>query len=226
MNKYKKWYDQIIDNAKTRTPLGYKERHHVIPRSLGGDNTKDNLVELTAREHFICHWLLTKFTSGEDKTKMILALQMMKTDAPYQKRYHTKITARVYENIRKEVGCINSKRNKGRKQPPHEKQNQITAITGRKRKPFSEEWKQKMSEAHKGEKNHRYGVKVSEETKSKMRDKALGRKQSEETIRKKADAVRGSKREKKLCPHCEQMIAVNTYTRWHGDNCKQTYKYH
>jgi hypothetical protein len=221
MNKYEKWYNQITENAKHRTLDGYKERHHIIPRSLGGADTQDNLAELTAREHFICHWLLTKFTSGESKAKMILALLMMKTDAPYQQRYHTKITARVYENIREEVGRINSERNKGRVQPLHEKQNQIAAIIGRKRSPFSEEWKQKMSEAHKGEKNHRYGVAVSNETKAKMRAKALGRKQSEETIRKKAEAVRGSKREKKLCTHCDQLVAVNGYARWHGDRCRQ-----
>ena len=78
-----------------------------------------------------------------------------------------------------------------------------------------------MAEKKKGENNPRYGVKVSEETKQKQREKALGRKQSEETIRKKADAMRGRAKPKKLCPHCGQMIAVNTYPRWHGDRCAQ-----
>ena len=64
-----------------------------------------------------------------------------------------------------------------------------------------------------------YGKKHAEETKEKMRTKAIGRKQSAETIKKKAEAIRGSKREKLLCPHCLQLIAVNTYPRWHGDNC-------
>ena len=50
--------------------------------------------------------------------------------------------------------------------------------------------------------------------------KATGRKQSAETIKKKADALRGTTRPKKQCPHCNKMIAVNTYPRWHGDNCK------
>jgi len=38
-------------------------------------------------------------------------------------------------------------------------------------------------------------------------------------VQKKADAVRGLKREKRHCPHCDQMIAVNTYARWHGSHC-------
>lgn len=55
---YKKIYDQIIERAKNRSLIGYKEKHHIVPRCMGGFNNKDNIVELTAREHFICHWLL------------------------------------------------------------------------------------------------------------------------------------------------------------------------
>jgi hypothetical protein len=38
---------------------------------------------------------------------------------------------------------------------------------------------------------------------------------------KKAEAIRGLKREKKLCLHCHELVAVNGYARWHGDNCKK-----
>ena len=77
-----------------------------------------------------------------------------------------------------------------------------------------------MSKSKQGENNNRYGVEVLESTRQKIREKAIGRKQSAETVQKKADAIRGSKREKKLCPHCNQQIAVNTYPRFHGDKCK------
>lgn len=39
---------------------------------------------------------------------------------------------------------------------------------GVKRKEFSDEWKKKLSESHKGEKNHFFGKKHSEETRKKM----------------------------------------------------------
>ena len=61
---------------------------------------------------------------------------------------------------------------------------------------------------------------MSKETRAKISEKARGRKQSAETVQKKADAIRGLKREKKLCPHCDQLVAVNGYARWHGINCK------
>jgi hypothetical protein len=38
----------------------YYERHHIIPKCMGGDDTHDNLVLLSAREHFLVHWLLAK----------------------------------------------------------------------------------------------------------------------------------------------------------------------
>ena len=57
---YQKIHDAIIERAKTRKLEGYKERHHIIPRCLGGTDDNENLVDLTAREHFIIHLLYNK----------------------------------------------------------------------------------------------------------------------------------------------------------------------
>jgi len=81
--KYSQWYDNLVSKAKSRpTQKGYFESHHITPRSLGGNNTKTNLVNLTAREHFLAHVLLFKhYTKLEDTTsafKMALAVQLMK----------------------------------------------------------------------------------------------------------------------------------------------------
>ena len=64
---YKKIHDSIIERAKTRKLEGYKERHHIIPKCMGGDNSKNNLIDLTAREHFIIHKLLCKRYPPNDK---------------------------------------------------------------------------------------------------------------------------------------------------------------
>lgn len=56
---YYKIYNQLIERAKKRKSVeGYKEIHHIIPRSEEGTDESDNLVELTGREHFIAHKLL------------------------------------------------------------------------------------------------------------------------------------------------------------------------
>jgi hypothetical protein len=77
---YNKIYYSIITNAKNRIITdGYYEKHHIIPRSLGGDNSKENIVGLTAREHYICHLLLTKMyiENTTEWYKMIKAFGMM-----------------------------------------------------------------------------------------------------------------------------------------------------
>lgn len=99
-NKYTRVYNIIIEAAKTATYKEYTEKHHIIPRSLGGSDDPSNLVVLSAREHFICHWLLTKMTTGSDKFKMLYALNCMRRHNPHQSRYHTKITARVYAHLK------------------------------------------------------------------------------------------------------------------------------
>lgn len=98
-NKYTTWYYSIIENRKQNPVTGYTERHHIIPKSLGGNNKKDNLVILTAKEHFICHLLLVKMTTGNDKVKMSYALRcLVNQENPMQQRY--KITSRMYSVVK------------------------------------------------------------------------------------------------------------------------------
>lgn len=80
----------------------YYENHHILPKSLGGVNNSYNMVLLTPREHFICHWLLIKIypKGSNERKKMLYAFWSMKLK-PTQKceRY---INARAYELLRKE----------------------------------------------------------------------------------------------------------------------------
>ena len=73
-NKYTHWYLKIIEKAnkenRIRTPEVYYENHHIIPASICREhkNLKLNAwngVLLTSREHFVCHWLLTKMTKND-----------------------------------------------------------------------------------------------------------------------------------------------------------------
>ena len=73
--QYIKIYDSIINRAKARHLHEYKEKHHIIPKCLGGSNEPNNLVELTFREHFICHWLLVKIYPNN--IKLIYAFSLM-----------------------------------------------------------------------------------------------------------------------------------------------------
>ena len=60
MNYYKAYNDIICFRQQCKPINCYTEKHHIIPKSLGGSDDKCNIVELTAREHFVCHLLLSK----------------------------------------------------------------------------------------------------------------------------------------------------------------------
>ena len=71
MEKYKSWYNTLMATRKLRkAPDGYTENHHIIPKSLGGTDTAENLVRLSPREHFIAHLLLARIYSGRDGMRM------------------------------------------------------------------------------------------------------------------------------------------------------------
>lgn len=99
-NKYTTWYYSIIDSAKNRNNTGYTERHHILPKSLGGSDNKNNLVRLTAREHFICHQLLTKMTTGYERIKMLHALGKFIQVNHLQQRI---VSSRYYEICRRAI---------------------------------------------------------------------------------------------------------------------------
>lgn len=105
-SKYSRWYENLIQKAQLRRTIqGYKETHHIIPRSFGGSNSKINLVELTAREHYIAHALLWKMKfKGVYGSKMAFAFNTFISKMTTKKRgiHHTyKISSRVYEIFRK-----------------------------------------------------------------------------------------------------------------------------
>lgn len=61
--------------AQNRDLLGYKERHHVVPKCQNGKNDKTNLVWLTPEEHFLAHLLLVKIYPTDQK--LVYAANMM-----------------------------------------------------------------------------------------------------------------------------------------------------
>lgn len=138
---------------------------------MGGNNSKENLVKLTAREHFICHVLLTKMTEGVYKQKMIAAAIGMKRARHYQYRY---INSRLYESMKIEYSKIITERNKnttvkditkqrmseaslGKKKTPEHAKNISNGLKGKKKRPKTQEEKDHLSEVLKGRPSARKG---------------------------------------------------------------------
>ena len=66
---YRNIYSILINKALTRqlseqfTPGQFYERHHILPKSMGGKDTEGNLVWLTVREHYLSHLILWKMNN-------------------------------------------------------------------------------------------------------------------------------------------------------------------
>jgi hypothetical protein len=132
---YKRIYNEIVTRAqkenrkkllKEDKNYVYYEKHHIIPRCMKGTNNKDNLVLLTAREHFLCHWSLIEMYPEENKLKYAFWMMCFcKTD---ERDYY--VSSRMYEYAKCEF--IKSS----------------TGLFKKGHKPkFSEAWKLNMSNA-------------------------------------------------------------------------------
>jgi len=161
---YEKIYDSIINRAKNRELTGYKERHHIIPKCLGGDNKKNNLVYLTAREHFICHWLLHLIYPKNNK--ILLAFYMMcNVKDKKQQRYTPSSRIIEYAKIEK------SRRISGDNHPKYWLDKSRSDLKGKK---LSKEVRNKISKSLKGHK-------VSDLTKKRISNANSGKITSNKT---------------------------------------------
>lgn len=161
-NKYSKWYFNIIDRSKNRIleKSVYTEKHHIIPKSLGGSDANDNIAVLTGREHFICHLLLPKFTTGAARAKMIYAAwRMCCCGSRLNKGF--KISSSTYESIRQKRS-EHLRSLKGQNSPMFGKK------TGRTSSDFTKEWREKISAAQKGKVPWNKGIPRTDEEKAKM----------------------------------------------------------
>lgn len=170
-SKYTKWYNNIITNALNRKALSkvYTEKHHILPKSfdLSCAKYKDNIVKLTAREHFIIHLLTTKMFSGLFATKMNFAFwQMRLKNVHQQERY---INSRFYEKQRRQLPrYIRLYKGENVKyiSPDDPAQMQLFLADG---------WVNKMTEEYKiGRVGMMQGKKHTIETKQKMSNKQKG----------------------------------------------------
>ena len=94
------WLDRYISFISSRTQAKKEERHHIIPVAFcNGDlkylkTDKENLINLTLREHYIAHLLLSKALPKSES--MAHAFWMMTCRAKIQ-------NSRQFENLRNRV---------------------------------------------------------------------------------------------------------------------------
>jgi hypothetical protein len=175
-------YQRLIAKAKARVcPEGYVERHHILPKALGGSDDSSNLVALTAREHFLAHVLLAKIHGGD----MWLPVVRMKTF-----KDGSKANSRLYEMARVANALEVGKRLKGSKLSDEHKKKIGESGRGQKR---SEETRRRISEALKNKpksEQHRKSLAEAILGSKRLEPSPLaGRKQSADHVAKRVEAI-------------------------------------
>lgn len=197
---YQLHYNRLIDRARSRSIDGYTEKHHVIPRCMGGDNSKTNLVRLTPEEHFVAHQLLVKIYPSNHK--LVFAATCMTRNSNGKRTNN-----RLYGWLRKGLAQAVSKQQTGRPENPEANLKRSLTLKGRnagKDNPFygrqhTQEFKDQLSEKWSGKNNPFYGSSRKGEL----------------------NPFYGKHPQKYKCPHCSKEASKGNLTKWHNDNCKQ-----
>lgn len=196
---YQKIYNNLISRARSRDITGYVEKHHVVPRCLGGTDGKENIVNLYPEEHYLAHLLLCKV--NKTNQKLLYAAMNMTTGAMIN---NSKRNNKAYGWLRRQYAeSMSGDNNPNRRNPDIQKKAALKRVGQRrteetkarmslaqKGRTFSEETKRKMAEAAKNR------PPISEETRAKLKNRMpnkgmLGKTMSEKTKEKMSAARRG-----------------------------------
>jgi endogenous inhibitor of DNA gyrase (YacG/DUF329 family) len=232
-----------MESAKTHPKQdSYKENHHIIPLCVGGSNDASNLVQLTARQHYLAHWLLYKI---HKTSKLVHAWNGMSRIGRGQEKRRQ--NSHLFERAKKERNKVLSESMMGDKNwmktHPHT-QEIIDKILRTREETYKKdpERKKRANESFAAGVSKRWkGVPKTKESNIKRGRPNLIRLKNKDT----GEYIRISRNEKDnydssiwknpysirdkkygICPHCGKESELNnTFRRWHFDNCKLNPKY-
>jgi hypothetical protein len=230
---YEKIYNQLIERARSENRQKgcgiYFERHHAIPKCLGGSNDKINLVLLTAREHFLAHKLLCEIYPNHAKLKYALWAMINLNNSNQSRLY--KITSREYQLARTNYIQLVKKpkseehRLKLKQSWTNERRQQESSRKlGKKIKYKNGVSPLKGTKKPKelilcGELHYNFGKNLSSETKTKIKNTLTGRIHSDVTKQKMKDSANNKPYIE--CPHCSMKSkSGGNMNRYHFTNCK------
>lgn len=204
-------YQKFIASLQGQRIDGYYELHHIVPRSLGGNDNKSNLVALTARQHYVAHWMLARAMGGSAARAFFMMSNFGRygsvNSTTYEKarKEYSKLVSIQMQNrepyvVTEETRQLMREAKLGNKLSPEHIEKMRQSRIG---KPLSDEWKANLSKAKSGIATRGSGWKQSEETKRKIIESNLNRPMV-------------------TCPHCQQTMKDHGGAkRWHFDRCKE-----
>ena len=177
INRYK-LFIAYCRSRKLKTDC-YIEIHHIKPKCLGGLDIEQNMIKLSAREHYIAHWMLSKcFTKGYKLIKLLHAFGAMSMQCAITPKQYARLKLAKSEALKLD--------NPMHKPENRAKCSQPGKLNGMYGKTFSKETRARMSKSHIGKKHD--GA-----TKLKISKAHKGKIVSDETRAKLSKALKGNR---------------------------------
>ena len=220
---YHAHYDKLIARSRGRLLECYTERHHIIPRCMGGSDASENIAVLTAAEHYVAHQLLVKMHPGHKG--LIFSAKMMASAGPGNRRSGNK----MYGWLRKKnsEAMMGNTHSVGRTYSPEQRKQLSEASKGQiswskgltkadhPNLAHTEATKKLLSRIHTGKK-------LSEDHKAAIKASLVGWKPPPQTAEHKRNVAKASRARGKIratCPHCGLEGSLYPMKQWHFDNC-------
>lgn len=191
---YEKIYNALIERARHRILDEYVEKHHIVPRCMGGIDDKENIVKLTPEEHFVAHQLLVKIYT--DVPGLVYALARLSSGKS------TVRNNKLYGWIKRILSTERSKAMLGhkiwvnRKHTKETKEKISRSLIDRSRI-------NKIERSDKGKSNQLRSHAHSDESKKKI-----------------SESKSGKSKERYKCRHCDKMAAAHLINRYHNSSCR------
>lgn len=157
-------YLKFIKYCQLNPPIGYAELHHIMPKSMGGNDEKCNIVRLSARQHFIAHHLLWKAYQNRQTNFAFWSMRM-------NNNMH-KLNSKTYSLLKEQHSLYQSELKKIYN-PMFQQSAKLKISNHKKGKSLSKETKLKMSVVRKG-------IPKSDITKKKISKALIGKEKSVE----------------------------------------------
>lgn len=233
---YKRHYDLLIEKRKKHIVIeDYYENHHIIPKCMGGNDSIDNLVRLTSKEHYIAHMLLYKHYKT---SKLAHAwFSMLRCDTN-QKRF---FTSKQYERARKAHIEVLKKEMKGKSNPFFGKTHteEVRNIISEKNKKWHKNgyrtkeqilnWIEKVAKKPASKKQKRTISKLSK-NKVMLKNVQTGEvvKIDKSVVTEYDNAIwknpAAISQKRDICIYCGKESVAGNIKRWHNENCKMKRK--
>lgn len=150
---YQRLYNNIVRRGQNRILEGYSEKHHIVPRCMGGTDEITNLVSLTPEEHYLCHLLLVKIHPNNIRlVKAAMFLTSSNSNSPRNNKMYGWLK-RQYSNSIKGAGNPNYN---GTARNNYIKKHGIPIVN---KEYVTKEWRENISKRMVGDKNPIAGVK-------------------------------------------------------------------